>query len=102
FDGSWGYQTTGWFATTSRFGTPDDFRAFVDAAHAAGLGIIVDWVPGHFPTDDFGLAKFDGTSLYEHDDPRKGFHREWGTFAFNHGRTGGANFLITSPPTGLR
>ena len=102
FDGSWGYQTTGWFATTSRFGTPDDFRAFVDAAHAAGLGIIVDWVPGHFPTDDFGLAKFDGTSLYEHDDPRKGFHREWGTFAFNHGRTEVANFLVASALYWLR
>jgi 1,4-alpha-glucan branching enzyme len=101
-DGSWGYQTTGWFATTSRFGSPDDFRAFVDAAHAAGIGVVVDWVPGHFPTDDFGLGKFDGTSLYEHDDPRKGFHREWGTFAFNHGRTEVANFLLASALYWLR
>jgi 1,4-alpha-glucan branching enzyme len=102
FDGSWGYQTTGWFSVTSRFGTPDDFRAFVDAAHRAGLGVIVDWVPGHFPTDDFSLGKFDGTSLYEHDDPRKGFHREWGTFAFNHGRTEVANFLLASALYWLR
>jgi 1,4-alpha-glucan branching enzyme len=102
FDSSWGYQTTGWFAATSRFGTPDDLRAFVDAAHAAGLGVIVDWVPGHFPTDDFSLGQFDGTSLYEHVDPRKGFHKEWGTFAFNLGRTEVANFLLASALFWLR
>ncbi len=102
FDGSWGYQTTGWFAPTSRFGTPDDLRAFVDAAHAAGIGVIVDWVPGHFPTDAFSLGRFDGTSLYEHADPRKGFHKEWGTFAFNLGRTEVANTLLASALFWLR
>ena len=102
FDGSWGYQTTGWFAATSRFGTPDDARAFVDAAHDAGLGVIADWVPGHFPTDDFSLGTFDGTALYEHADPRKGFHKEWGTYAFNLGRTEVANFLLASALYWLR
>jgi 1,4-alpha-glucan branching enzyme len=102
FDGSWGYQTTGWFAPTSRFGSPDDARAFIDAAHAAGLGVIADWVPGHFPTDSFSLGHFDGTSLYEHADPRKGFHKEWGTFAFNLGRTEVANFLLASALYWLR
>jgi 1,4-alpha-glucan branching enzyme len=102
FDGSWGYQTTGWFAPTSRFGTPDDARAFIEAAHNAGLGVIVDWVPGHFPTDDFSLGKFDGTSLYEHADPRKGFHKEWGTYAFNLGRTEVANILLASALYWLR
>ncbi len=102
FDGSWGYQTTGWFAPTSRFGTPDDFRAFVDAAHAAGIGVIVDWVPGHFPTDAWSLGHFDGTSLYEHADPRKGFHHEWGTFAFNLGRTEVANMLLANALYWLR
>ncbi len=102
FDGSWGYQTTGWFAPTSRFGTPDDLRAFVDAAHNAGIGVIVDWVPGHFPTDAFSLGRFDGTSLYEHADPRKGFHKEWGTFAFNLGRTEVANMMLASALYWLR
>ena len=102
FDGSWGYQTTGWFAPTSRFGSPDDARAFVDAAHAAGLGVIADWVPGHFPTDAFSLGNFDGTSLYEHADPRIGFHKEWGTFAFNLGRTEVANYLLASALYWLR
>ncbi len=102
FDGSWGYQTTGWFAPTSRFGTPDDLRAFIDAAHAAGIGVIIDWVPGHFPTDTWSLGRFDGTSLYEHADPRKGFHHEWGTFAFNLGRTEVANMLLANALYWLR
>ncbi|MGQ7112119.1 alpha-amylase family glycosyl hydrolase, partial [Escherichia sp. TWPC-MK] len=75
FDGSWGYQPTGLYAPTRRFGTRDDFRYFIDAAHAAGLNVILDWVPGHFPTDDFALAEFDGTNLYEHSDPREGYHQ---------------------------
>ena len=102
FDLSWGYQTTGWFAPTSRFGGPDDFRAFVDAAHAAGIGVILDWVPGHFPTDAHSLGNFDGTPLYEHADAREGFHREWGTYVFNLGRTEVANFLIASALYWLR
>jgi 1,4-alpha-glucan branching enzyme len=102
FDLSWGYQTTGWFAPTSRFGSPDDFRAFVDAAHRAGIGVILDWVPGHFPTDAYALAWFDGTPLYEHADPREGFHAEWGTFVFNLGRREVANFLLASALYWLR
>jgi 1,4-alpha-glucan branching enzyme len=102
YDLSWGYQTTGWFAPTSRFGDPDDFRAFVDAAHAAGLGVILDWVPGHFPADAHGLARFDGTPLFEHADPREGFHQEWGTYVFNLGRREVANFLLTSALFWLR
>jgi 1,4-alpha-glucan branching enzyme len=102
FDLSWGYQTTGWFAPTSRFGEPDDFRAFVDAAHAAGLGVILDWIPGHFPTDAHALGMFDGTPLYEHADPREGFHREWGTYVFNLGRNEVANFLVASALYWLR
>ncbi|PHP56585.1 alpha-amylase family glycosyl hydrolase, partial [Staphylococcus aureus] len=77
FDGSWGYQPTGPYAPTRRFGTRDDFRYFINAAHAAGLNVILDWVPGHFPADDFALASFDGTSLYEHSDPREGYHQDW-------------------------
>ncbi len=96
FDPSWGYQPTGLFAPTSRFGTPAEFAAFVDAAHAAGIGIILDWVPAHFPTDEFGLAKFDGTALYEHADPRKGFHPDWNTLIYNFGRTEVQNFLINN------
>ncbi|MCW5626850.1 MAG: 1,4-alpha-glucan branching enzyme, partial [Burkholderiales bacterium] len=85
-DESWGYQTTGYFAPTSRFGDPDDLRAFVDACHQAGLGVILDWVPGHFPQDAWALARFDGTALYEHEDPRLGLHKDWGTHIFNYGR----------------
>ena len=96
FDGSWGYQSTGQFAPTSRFGSPADFAALVDACHRAGLGVILDWVPGHFPDDAHGLAQFDGTALYEHADPRQGRHLDWGTLIYNHGRTEVANFLIAS------
>jgi 1,4-alpha-glucan branching enzyme len=96
FAGSWGYQVTGFFAPTGRFGGPDDLRAFVDACHQAGIGVILDWVPGHFPKDDFALARFDGTALYEHADPRQGEHRDWGTLIFNYGRHEVRNFLLTN------
>ena len=102
FDLSWGYQTTGWFAPTSRFGDPDDLRTFIDAAHRAGIGVILDWIPGHFPTDAHALGLFDGTPLYEHADPREGFHREWGTYVFNLGRNEVQNFLIASALYWLR
>jgi 1,4-alpha-glucan branching enzyme len=96
FDGSWGYQPVGLYAPTVRFGPPHEFRDLVDAAHQAGLGVILDWVPGHFPTDAHGLARFDGTALYEHADPREGFHQDWNTLIYNYGRTEVQNFLIAN------
>jgi 1,4-alpha-glucan branching enzyme len=96
FDGSWGYQPTGMFAPTSRYGSPEGFRRFVDAAHRLGLGVILDWVPGHFPSDPHGLSFFDGTHLYEYGDPRKGFQPDWNTLIYNHGRREVSNFLLAS------
>ena len=95
-DESWGYQATGYFAPTSRYGSPDDLRAFVDACHRAGLGVLLDWVPGHFPQDDWALARYDGTALYEHEDPRLGLHADWGTHVFNYGRHEVRSFLLSS------
>jgi len=96
FDASWGYQATGYFAATSRFGSPEDFMAFVDTAHQAGIGVIMDWAPAHFPDDAHGLAWFDGTHLYDHEDPRLGYHPEWKSRIFNYGRVEVTNFLLNS------
>jgi len=96
FYGSWGYQVSGYYAPTSRYGTPDDFRYFVDTLHEHGVGVILDWVPAHFPKDDFALRRFDGTALFEHEDPRLGEHPDWGTLIFNYGRAEVRNFLVAN------
>jgi 1,4-alpha-glucan branching enzyme len=102
FTGSWGYQVTGYYAPTPNYGSPDDLRAFVDRLHQRGLGVILDWVPAHFPRDEFALARFDGTALYEHADPRRGSHPDWGTLVFNLGRYEVRNFLISNALFWLR
>ena len=96
YDPSWGYQTTGLFAPSARFGDAEGFARFVDGAHRAGVGVILDWVPAHFPTDAHGLARFDGTALYEHEDPRQGFHPDWNTLIYNFGRREVVSFLVNN------
>src|SRR5690606_22070138 len=96
YDPSWGYQTTGLYAPSARFGPPEAFARFVDGAHRAGIGVILDWVPAHFPTDAHGLARFDGTALYEHEDPRQGFHPDWNTAIYNFGRREVMSYLINN------
>ena len=102
FTGSWGYQVTGYYAPTPRYGSPDDLRAFIDKMHSKGIGVLLDWVPAHFPRDEFALARFDGTALYEHADPRRGSHPDWGTLVFNFGRYEVRNFLISNALFWLR
>ena len=102
FPGSWGYQVTSYFAPTPRLGSPDELREMIDRLHARGIGVILDWVPAHFPRDDCALARFDGTALYEHEDPRRGAHPDWGTLIFNYGRNEVRNFLVASALYWLR